>query len=76
MIRKDQVCRRWNRHVKADVDKGGLGIKKDFYSLKHLNTDQIIVALDINHAQLADGHTTPVIALNKVVGEKQRSRTG
>lgn len=75
MIRKDQVCRRWNRHVKADVDKGGLGIKKDFYSLKHLNTDQVAEALDINHAQLGDGHTTPVITLNNyAVGEKQRQR--
>lgn len=78
MIRKDQVCRRWKRHVKDPKKKngyGGLGINKDFYSLKHLNTDQVAAALDISHAQLADGHTTPVITINKyAVGEKQRQR--
>lgn len=78
MIRKDQVCRRWKRHVKNPKKKngyGGLGINKDFYSLKHLNTDQVAAALDISHAQLQDGHTTPVVTINKyAVGEKQRQR--
>jgi len=80
MIRKDQVCRRWNKHVKADPDKknpgkGGLGIKKDFYSLKHKNLDRITEIAGIRAAQLAGGHTTPVITLNSyAVGEKKRQR--
>jgi len=80
MIRVDQINRRWNKHVKADPHKtnpkwGGLGIKKDFYGLKHKNLDSITEAAGIKMAQLAGGHTTPVITLNHyAVGEKQRER--
>jgi integrase len=80
MIRKDQVCRRWNKYVKKDInkvnpEKGGLGIKKDFYSLKHKNLDGITQAAGIDAAQLAGGHSTPVVTLNNyAVGEKQRQR--
>lgn len=74
MIRKDQVCRRWNNHVKKDVDKGGLGIKKDFYSLKHKNLDNITKVAGIQEAQGAAGHKTPVITLTYAVNEKQRQR--
>jgi integrase len=73
MIHKDQICRRWAKYVKASVKDGGLNIKKDFYSLKHLNVDNIAAETDIFHAQLAVGHTTPVITLNNyAVGERQR----
>lgn len=70
-IRKDQPGRRWNKHVKSS--KTGLGIRKDFYSLKHKHTDAIAAALDIQHAQTADGHLTPVITLKHYApGEKKR----
>lgn len=74
MIRKDQICRRWNKYVKADKDKGGLGIKKDFYPLKHKNLDNIAKVSGIQEAQGAAGHKTPVITLTYAVNEKQRQR--
>lgn len=62
--RRQNVMARWRRYVKNDpgVDdpqkKGyGLGIKKDWYSLKALNADQLDDQLDIEHAAAADGHT-------------------
>lgn len=62
-IRRDNVSDRWKKYVKDDPVEGdpvghGLGIKKDFYSLKHLNTDKIDEQLDIEHAAATDGHTT------------------
>ncbi len=70
MIRPDQINRRWNRFVRR-----GLGIEKDFYSLKHTFADMIAAKLDIHHAATLDGHTTPVITLkNYATGEKARQR--
>lgn len=67
-IRNDQIGRRWNAHVKIK-----LSIKKDFYSLKATHTDAIADKLDIQHAQTADGHTTPVVTLKHYAkGEKKR----
>jgi len=43
--RPEQITRRWKRHVK---DK--LGIEADFYSLKHLNTDETAALLDLGDA--------------------------
>jgi integrase len=72
-IRPDQVNRRWNWYVKETKEKGGLGINKDFYSLKHLHTDGIAEKLSIEHAATADGHTTPVVTMKHyAVGEKKR----
>lgn len=39
-IRPDQVGRRWKKYVKEE-----LGIDKDLYSLKHLNTEELMDAL-------------------------------
>lgn len=39
-IRPDQVTRRWSKHVKAPVNKGGLNIKEDIYSYKHSNSTE------------------------------------
>jgi integrase len=69
-IRKDQALRRWVRLVKDD--KTGLGIKKDFYSLKHTHTDAVAAKLDLAHAQAADGHTTPIVTMIYAPGEKRR----
>jgi site-specific recombinase XerC len=40
-IRKDQIKRRWRYWVQREKEKGGLGIKATWYSLKHLNTDEM-----------------------------------
>ncbi|MDF2189334.1 tyrosine-type recombinase/integrase [Paraflavitalea sp. CAU 1676] len=71
-IRPEQIGRRWARHVKAPVDRGGLNIDKDFYSLKHLHTDNVAAMFDIETAQAATGHTTAGMAMVYAVGEKQR----
>jgi integrase len=69
-IRKDQICRRWDRWVVK-----GLGIKKSFYSLKHSHTDAIAEKFDIHHAAISNGHTTPVITMRHyAVGEQARVR--
>jgi integrase len=68
MIRPEQITRRWKRHVK---DK--LGITADFYSLKHLFLDNVAALFDIEAAQKAAGHSTPVITMNHyALGEKER----
>jgi integrase len=70
MIRPDQINRRWDKYVRR-----GLGIEKDFYSLKHTFADMIAERLDINHAATLDGHTTPVITLKHYApGERARER--
>ena len=57
-IIREQITRRWNMHVKKK-----LGITADFYSLKHLNLDEISGALDIEAAAMMAGHTSPVITM-------------
>jgi integrase len=61
-IRPDQVCRRWRTHIKKK-----LGIDCDFYSLKHLNTDQTSAILGLNAAAAHNSHkslrTTQVYAV-------------
>ncbi len=52
-IRRDQLTRRWRVHVKEK-----LNITADFYSLKHLYSDQITEKLDMQHAQKLNSHTT------------------
>lgn len=66
-IRPDLVCRRWDRHVKKKH-----GITKDFYSLKHLNEDEVAKLLDIRHAQAMAGHTNEETTRIYTVGENQR----
>lgn len=67
LIRPDQVTKRWYRLVKLKK-----GIAADFYSLKHLNTDETSAALDLADAARHNSHTTPVITLRYAVGEKDR----
>lgn len=70
-IRKDQALRRWKKHVKDPAT--GLGINKDFYLLKHTHSDAIAEKLNLQHAQAADGHTTPVVTMTYTPGEKKRA---
>ncbi len=68
LIRREQVTRRWEEHVKKK-----LGIKADLYSLKHLNLDETAAALDIHDAQRMAGHSTPVVTMGIYAqGEKER----
>lgn len=67
-IRPDQITKRWYRLVKKP-----LGIKADFYSLKHLNLDETAELLDIEAAQKMAGHSTPVVTMKHyATGEKER----
>ncbi len=69
LIRYEQITRRWREHVKVK-----LGIKADFYSLKHLNLDETAEALDIQAAAAMAGHTTTVITMKHyALGEKERA---
>lgn len=52
-IRREQLTRRWDVHVKKK-----LGIKADLYSLKHLNTTEIVDALGMEDAARLNGHTS------------------
>jgi integrase len=71
-IRSDQVTKRWNRHVKASAERGGLGIAADFYSLKHLNTDETAAILGINAAMRHNGHTSTRTTMIYAIGQKDR----
>ena len=66
----EQITRRWKRHIK---DK--LGIEADFYSLKHLNTDETAALLDLGDAAAHNSHTSTVITLKHYAfGEKARQQ--
>jgi hypothetical protein len=71
-IGKSQICRRWAKYVKAPVEKGGMGINKDFYPLKHLRTDTVAEQLDLEHAKAGTGHTNDNTAMIYAQGEKGR----
>jgi len=67
-IQSYQITKRWNRHIKIK-----LGIKEDFYSLKHLNLDQTAAILGINDASAMASHTTTSLTIKHyAIGEKQR----
>jgi integrase len=68
-IRPEQLTRRWKRHIK---DK--LGIDCDWYSLKHLNTDQTSEQQGIHAASQMNSHKSTDITLKHyAVGETNRS---
>lgn len=67
-VNRDWITAQWEKYVKKD-----LGITKDLYSLKHLNTDETTALVGIDDAAAHDDHTTPVITLRHyAVGEKER----
>lgn len=65
-----QVSRRWKTHVKNE-DK--LNIKADFYSLKHLNTSEMVDALDEQDAAKLNSHTTTAM-VRKIYDVKAEKR--
>lgn len=68
-----QITRRWRTHVKAPIEKGGLSITADFYSLKHSNLDETAKELSAIEASKAAGHTSTIVTLNHyLVGEEER----
>ena len=60
-INTDQITRRWKKYVKDP--KTGLGINKDFYALKHANTDETDELVGIKVAAAQNDHTTPVVTM-------------
>jgi integrase len=74
-IRPEQVTRRWRLHVKKK-----LGIKADFYSLKHLNTTETMDHLNYMAAGRAEdemarfnGHTSSAMVV-KIYDVKNKAR--
>lgn len=67
-IRPEQICRRWRTHIKKK-----LGIECDFYSLKHLNTDQTSEQIDLKTASIHNGHKSTDITKIYAVNEKERT---
>lgn len=58
-----QITRRWDTHVKADKEKGGLGITADFYSLKHANTTETSSTYGEHAAADQNSHTTTAMVV-------------
>ncbi|MBC7947750.1 MAG: hypothetical protein H7Y42_07710 [Chitinophagaceae bacterium] len=58
-IRPDQITRRWRKYVKKP-----LGIKADFYSLKHLNTSETVDRLNEHDAAAQNAHTSTAMVIN------------
>lgn len=71
-IESYQLGKRWRKYVKASPPKG-LGIKADFYSLKHSNLDEIAELLSDKDASKAAGHTNLKITKDYYLfGEEKR----
>lgn len=66
-IREEQISRRWRKHI-----KNKLGITCDFYSLKHLNTDQTSALLGLNAAAAHNSHKSTAITRVYAVNEDAR----
>jgi integrase len=63
-----RMSNKWKEYVKE-----GLGIDIDFYSLKHLNLDEVSSILDAEAAAKMAGHTSTVITLKHyLVNEEER----
>lgn len=70
-IRREQLTRRWMRHVKKP-----LGVTADFYALKHANLDEIAKERGLKAAMSAAGHSstsmTKVYAFGEEIREQER----
>jgi integrase len=66
-IRREQITRRWRRHV-----KGKLGFTADFYSLKHSNLDEVSEMAGIEIARKIAGHTNINTTKIYTIGESGR----
>jgi hypothetical protein len=67
-IRREQVTRRWEEHVKKK-----LGIQADFYKLKHLNTTEVVDRLNEKEAAKLNGHVDTKM-VKKHYDVKQKTR--
>lgn len=65
-----QLAGRWWK----ELVKEGMGIKADFYKLKHLNTDEVARQEGIELAQAADGHKNKRTTMLYAVNEQERQR--
>lgn len=70
---EETPTRYWKRFIKDDIDKGGLGIDIDFYSLKHLNTTEVVDRLDEQAAAALNAHTSKAMVVN-IYDVRQRDR--
>ena len=66
-INSNQITKRWYRLVKKP-----LGIKADFYSLKHSNTDEIAALLNIADAAALNSHKGGKVTRLYAQGEDAR----
>lgn len=67
-INPRQISRKWHFYVK-DV----LGIEADFYSLKHVNLDEVAEILSLNEAAKLASHTSTVVTMEHyTLGETDR----
>ncbi len=68
-----QITKRWRLWIKGDTKPDvGLGIKKDFYLLKHTNIDEISGLIGLQTASAAAGHTSTRTTEIYAVNEKKR----
>lgn len=70
-ISSSQINRRWKRHVKDNDD---LGVTEDFYSLKHLNTTQVVDLLSEEDAAALNGHSSTAMVVNIYDTAQERRR--
>lgn len=73
MITPSQITRRWETHVKAPVDKGGLGIEVDFYAFKHGNTTEMVDIAGESAAAELNSHKSEAM-VRKIYDTKRISR--
>lgn len=67
-IQSFQITKRWNRLIKCK-----LGIREDFYSLKHLNLDETASILGLEDASALASHTSSIItAKHYTINESNR----
>lgn len=72
-IRREQITRRWEQHVKAPMAKGGLGITADFYSLKHLFLELTADTYDIETSQGMADHSSKLVTMTHyAIGQAAR----
>ncbi len=67
-IRADQITKRWYKYVKKP-----LGITADFYSLKHVNSSEMVDILSEHDAAKLMGHTTTGM-VRKIYDTKREDR--
>lgn len=58
--------------ISEKKEKGGIGISADFYSLKHLNTDETAAILGLQAAMRHNGHTSASTTMIYAIGQKDR----